>query len=159
MSDKNHVFISGNLTRDAELKYTSSGMAILKASIACNDSHKKDDGTWENIPSFFDITAFNKLAEKKNMSMVKGARVEIYGRLKQNRWEQDGQSRSKVEIIANEIDIVLRVKNGEAQEPRGTMNESDFPEEPAAPETPPKGNGLNKPTPEALAETLDDLPF
>lgn len=125
MSDKNYVFIGGNLTRDAELKYTASGMAVLKCSVACNRSHKKPDDTWENIASFFDVTWFGKMAEKKVSSLVKGVRVDITGSLNQERWEQDGQARSKVAVIAENIEIIHRVKDGSMAPPEQQESGSD----------------------------------
>jgi single-strand DNA-binding protein len=101
--DKNYVDVQGNLTRDGELKYLNSGMAICNLSIAVNESKKKPDGTWENIPSYFDVTCFGKLAERVAPAALKGKRFDISGHLKQERWEKDGRTQSKVVIIADDI--------------------------------------------------------
>ena len=101
--DKNYVDVQGNLTKDGELRYSTGGMAICHLSVAVNDSKKKLDGTWENIPSFFDVTCFAKLAERVAPAALKGKRFDISGHLKQERWEKEGKTQSKVVIIADDI--------------------------------------------------------
>lgn len=105
MTDINSVVLIGRLTRDAELKYTASGMAICKFSIAVNRSKKTDD-RWEDEASFFDCTSFGRSAEAVSKYMTKGTRIGVQGELRQDRWEKDGQNRSKVEIIANSIQLL-----------------------------------------------------
>jgi single-strand DNA-binding protein len=95
----NHVVLIGNLTRNAELKYTNSGMAISTFAIAVNQRRKKDD-QWVDEAHFFDIEYFGKAAEAVNQYLVKGKQVGIEGSLRQDRWEKDGQPRSKVKITA-----------------------------------------------------------
>ena len=102
MADINHVVLVGRLTRNAELKYTNSGAAVSKFSIAINQRRKKDD-QWVDESHFFDITLWGKTAESLNQYLVKGKQVGIEGQLRQNRWEQDGQPRSKVEIFATNV--------------------------------------------------------
>lgn len=105
MKDINLVALAGRLTRDPELKYANSGVAILNFSIACNDRTKNGD-VWEDEGHFFDCVIIGKLAEAISPRMVKGAKVFLNGRLKQNRWEsKDGQKRSKVEVFVYDIDI------------------------------------------------------
>ena len=102
--DKNYVDVQGNLTKDCELRYSSNGMAICSLSVAVNESKKKPDGTWENIPSYFDVTCFGKLAERVAPAALKGKRFDISGHLKQERWQStDGKNMSKVVIIADDI--------------------------------------------------------
>lgn len=105
MADINHVVLVGRLTRDAELKYTNSGFAIGKMSLAVNRRVKKDD-TWQDEPSFFDCVLFGKQAEALSQYLVKGKQVAIQGELRQDRWEQDGQRRSRVEISINGIQLL-----------------------------------------------------
>ena len=95
----------GRLTRDAELKYTSGGMAISNFSLAVKRSKKTGD-RWEEEASFFDCTAFGRQAEAVSQYMTKGKQVGVQGELRQDRWEKDGQSRSKVVIIANTIQLL-----------------------------------------------------
>jgi single-strand DNA-binding protein len=98
----NHVVLVGNLTRNAELKYTNSGMAISTFSLAVNQRRKKDE-QWVDEAHFFDIEYFGKAAEAVNQYLVKGKQVGVEGSLRQDRWEKDGQARSKVKITANNI--------------------------------------------------------
>ena len=105
MADINHVVLVGRLTRNAELKYTNSGAAVSKFSIAINQRRKKDD-QWVDEVNFFDIVLWGKSAESINQYLVKGKQVGIEGQLRQDRWEQDGQSRSKVEIVAGNVQLL-----------------------------------------------------
>ena len=102
MADVNHVVLVGRLTRNAELKYTNNGSAVSKFGLAINQRRKKDD-QWVDEAHFFDIVLWGKTAESLNQYLVKGKQVGIEGQLRQNRWEQDGQARSKVEIFATNI--------------------------------------------------------
>lgn len=105
MAFDNTVTVVGNITRDPELRFTPSGAAVANFGLAWN--RKGRDG--EEVVSFFDITAWNQLAENASESLSKGMRVVVYGRLDQRSWEnQDGDRRSKVEIVADEIAPSLR---------------------------------------------------
>ncbi|MGI9624103.1 MAG: single-stranded DNA-binding protein [Acidimicrobiales bacterium] len=105
MAFDNTVTVVGNITRDPELRFTPSGAAVANFGVAWN--RKGRDG--EEVVSFFDVTAWSQLAENASESLTKGMRVVIYGRLDQRSWEtQDGDRRSKVEIIADEIAPSLR---------------------------------------------------
>ncbi|MCL2184890.1 MAG: single-stranded DNA-binding protein [Treponema sp.] len=105
MADLNHVVLIGRLTRDAELKYTAGGQAVSKFSIAVN-RRKKNGDQWEDEANFFDIVLWGKQGESLQAYLVKGKMVGIDGELRQDRWQQDGQNRSKVEIIANYIQLL-----------------------------------------------------
>jgi single-strand DNA-binding protein len=102
MADINHVVLVGRLTRNAELKYTNSGSAVCKFAVAVNQRRKKDD-QWVDEANFFDVVYWGKAAEAVNQYLVKGKQVGIEGQLRQDRWEQEGQSRSKVEIVASNV--------------------------------------------------------
>lgn len=103
-----NVTIVGNITRDPELKYTPSGQAVVKFGVAVNRRTKKD-GEWVDAdPSFFDVVAWQGLAENIAESLAKGNRVVVTGRLEQRSWEQDGNKRSAVEIVADEVAPSLR---------------------------------------------------
>ena len=110
MRDYNHVGLIGRLTRDPEIKYTQSGMAICSFSLAVNASVKRGD-SWEDEASFFDCVVFGKQAETVSKYMVKGKQILVDGSLKQERWEKDGQKRSKVSVIANNIQLLERKGN------------------------------------------------
>lgn len=105
MADVNHVILIGRCTRDAELKYTSGGMAVCKFAIAVN-RRKKNGDQWVDEASFFDVVTWGKMGEALSQYLVKGKQVAVEGELHQNRWEQDGQSRSKVEINADNIQLL-----------------------------------------------------
>ena len=96
------VFAIGRLTRDSELKYTGGGLAIAKFSIACNSRAKKGD-EWIDEASFLDVSVFGKSAESLNQYLLKGKQIAVQGRLKQERWESDGQNRSKIVINADNV--------------------------------------------------------
>ncbi len=115
MADINHVVLVGRLTRNAELKYTGGGAAVSKFSIAINQRRKKDD-QWTEEAHFFDIVLWGKSAESLNQYLVKGKQIGVEGQLRQNRWEQDGQPRSKVEIFATNV-MLLGGGRGGAQTP------------------------------------------
>ena len=102
--------IVGNLTRDPEIRYTRDGQATTSLSVAVN--RRWQDRTtkeWEESTSFFDVVCWRDLAENVALGLTKGARVVVTGRLEQRSWESDeGEKRSKVEIVADEIGASLR---------------------------------------------------
>lgn len=103
----NRVEISGNLTRDAEMRSSRSGTAVLKFSVAVNDRKKNQQtGEWEDVTSFVDCTMFGRRAEALETRLLRGVRVFVAGRLKQDTWEaEDGSRRSKLEVIVEDIDL------------------------------------------------------
>ena len=105
MKDINSVVVVGRLTRDAEIRYTPNGTAVLDLPVAVNRSVKRGD-TWEDEASFFDVTLFGKLAEGVAQYCTKGQQVGIQGSLRQDRWEKDGVPRSKVKIIADTVRLL-----------------------------------------------------
>ena len=110
MANGNNVTIIGNATRDPELRFTPSGMAVATFGVAVNRRwQNRSTNEWEEAVSFFDVTAWQQLAENVSESVQKGTRVVVSGRLDQRSWEtQDGEKRSKVEIVADEIAPSLR---------------------------------------------------
>jgi len=105
MADINHVVLVGRLTRDAELKYTSNGQAVCKFSVAVN-RRKKNGDQWEDEANYFDVVLWGRQGEALNQYLQKGKSVGVDGELRQDRWQQDGQNRSKVEIVANNIQLL-----------------------------------------------------
>jgi single-strand DNA-binding protein len=105
MTDINRVFLVGRLTRDAELKFTTGGTPVTKFSLALN-RNKKNGDQWEEEVNYFDIVLWGKSAENLTKYLVKGKQVAIDGELRQNRWEQEGQNRSKVEIHASNVQLL-----------------------------------------------------
>jgi single-strand DNA-binding protein len=110
MANGNNVTVIGNCTRDPELRFTPSGMAVATFGVAVNRRwQNRSTNEWEEAVSFFDVTAWQQLAENVSESVQKGTRVVVAGRLDQRSWEtQDGEKRSKVEIVADEIAPSLR---------------------------------------------------
>lgn len=107
----NRVIISGNLTRDGELRRTQSGMAILALGVAVNDRRKNNQtGEWEDVPNFVDVIMFGRRAESLADYLVKGTKVCIEGKLRYSSWERDGQKRSKLEVIADEVEFINQRK-------------------------------------------------
>ncbi|PKQ15754.1 MAG: single-stranded DNA-binding protein [Actinobacteria bacterium HGW-Actinobacteria-7] len=104
----NRVVITGNLTRDPELTSTGSGMAILKMGIAVNDRRKnQQSGEWEDVPNFFDVVVFGQRGESISRFLSKGSKVAIEGKLRWRSWETpEGDKRSKIEIIADDIEFM-----------------------------------------------------
>lgn len=113
----NRVNISGNLTRDPELRSTPSGMAVLQLGVAVNDRRKNQrSGEWEDYPNFVDCTMFGARAEKLAQYLGKGTKVAIDGRLRYESWEKDGQRRSKLSVIVDEIEFMSRVESAPQRE-------------------------------------------
>ena len=105
----NRCCISGNLTRDPELRQTQGGMAILSLGVAVNDRRKNQQtGEWEDVPNFVDCVVFGTRAEKLAQFLAKGSKVAIEGKLRWSQWEKDGTRRSKLEVIVDEIEFMSR---------------------------------------------------
>ena len=103
----NRVAVVGNLTRDAQIRRTQSGMAVLSIGIAVNDRRKNPQtGEWGDYANFFDCTMFGSRAESLAQYLVKGQKVAIDGKLRWSQWQKDGQNRSKVEIVVDDIDLL-----------------------------------------------------
>jgi len=113
----NRVCISGNLTRDPELRQSAGGLSILKMGIAVNDRRKNpQSGEWEDVPNFFDVTMFGTRAESVSRFLSKGSKLAIEGKLHWSQWETpDGDKRSKVEIIADDIEFMSARGEGGGQ--------------------------------------------
>ena len=105
MSDVNHVVLIGRLTRDAELRATTSGKSVAKFSIAVNEKRKVGD-EWKDSPGFFEVVLWGQLAESLKPYLLKGKQLAVTGKLTQERWDQDGQSRSKVTVTASTIQLL-----------------------------------------------------
>lgn len=112
----NRVMISGNLTRDAEIRSTQSGMAILGFGVAVNDRRKNQQtGEWEDYPNFIDCTMFGTRAQSLSQYLQKGTKVSIEGKLRWSQWERDGQKRSKIEVIVDELEFMSSRNSGAQQ--------------------------------------------
>lgn len=110
MGIDNTVVITGNATREPELRYTPSGQAVTSFGMAVNRRwQNRQTQEWEQATSFFDVTAWGPLAENVSESVPKGSRVTVTGRLDQRSWETpEGEKRSKIEIVADDVAMSLR---------------------------------------------------
>ncbi len=110
MANANSVTLVGNITRDPELRFTGSGQATATFGLAVNRRwQNRQSGDWEEATSFFNVVTWRELAENVSESLSKGARVIVTGRLEQRSWEtQDGEKRTVVEVVADEIGPSLR---------------------------------------------------
>ncbi len=102
--------IVGNLTRDPEIRYTREGQATTSLGVAANRRwQNRETNEWEEATSFFDVVTWRDLAENVALSLTKGMRVVVTGRLEQRSWEtEDGDRRFKVEIVADEVGASMR---------------------------------------------------
>ena len=104
----NRVIISGNLTREPELRRTAGGMAILGFGVAVNDRRKNQQtGEWEDYANYVDCTMFGNRAESLSNYLTKGMKVAIEGKLRYSQWERDGHTRSKLEVIVDELEFMV----------------------------------------------------
>lgn len=111
----NRVIISGNLTRDPELRSTASGLPVLAFGVAVNERRKNQQtGEWEDSPNFVDCTMFGTRAEALSRYLSKGTKVAIEGKLRWSQWEKDGQKRSKLEVIIDELEFMSSRSDGGA---------------------------------------------
>lgn len=107
----NFAVISGNLTRDAQVRRTASGMAIVSFTVAVNERRKNNQtGEWDNYTNYIDVTWFGNYAEKCAASLVKGTPVAVGAKLRWSQWEREGQKHSKTELIVDRDAVMLPPK-------------------------------------------------
>ena len=99
----NQVTLMGNLTRDPDLRQTPNGQSVCSFSLALNRSYKDQSGEWQDATDYVDVVAWGSLGERVGQYMAKGRTCLVQGRLQSRNWEQDGQKRSKVEVLANDV--------------------------------------------------------
>lgn len=118
----NTVFLVGNVVRDPELRFTPSGQATASFGLAVNRRwQNKQTNEWEEATSFFDVVCWREMAEHVSESLTRGSRVMVSGRLDQRTWEtQDGDKRSKVEVVADEVGPSLRWATAEVKKTERT---------------------------------------
>ncbi len=115
----NSVNIMGNLTRDPELKYTNSGKSVCNLSIANNRTYTSGGEKVTEV-SYFDIEVWGAVAENCAKYLSKGRGIIVEGRLKQERWEKDGKTQSRVRISANSIHFMPNRREDGAGQPPAT---------------------------------------
>ena len=106
MASFNRVILVGNVTRDVELKYTQSGLAVTDLGLAVNDRRKNQAGDWVEETTFLDVTLWGRQAEVAGEYLSKGSPVLIEGRLKLDTWEQEGQKRSKLRVVGERMQML-----------------------------------------------------
>ncbi len=150
MSDLAIAVVVGRLTRDAELKYTNSGQAVCHFSVATSARRKKGD-QWVEESSFWDVDFWGKGGESINQYLTKGKLVAVEGAMRQDRWEQDGQTRSKTLITANTVQLL-----GSSGGQGGSFDRSQG--RPQAGEAPQGRQGPGA-APAPRDDFADDIPF
>jgi single-strand DNA-binding protein len=155
----NQVFLMGNLTRDPELRQTPGGQNVCSFSLALNRSYKDASGEWQEATDYIDVVAWGPLGERVSQYLSKGRRCLVQGRLQSRSWEQEGQKRNKVEVLAGDVTF-LDSRGGEGGEGGGYNNGGG---NAAAPASKP---AANKKKDDVVIEdvgdepiNLDDIPF
>jgi single-strand DNA-binding protein len=151
----NRVVLTGNLTRDPEMRtIPSSGLAVCKLGIAVNTRRKNSEGQWEEKPNFFRVTVFGRQAETCGNYLKKGRAVAIDGRLEWSSWENEGQKRESIDIIADSVQFLG------GREDAGSGNGNGYSSGIQAPESDvPIDTGDFQTTPAAASTADDDIPF
>lgn len=166
----NRVIISGNLTRDPELRSTQSGMDVMSFGVAVNDRRRNPQtNEWEDYPNFVDCTIFGNRARSLHQYLSKGTKVAIEGKLRWSQWERDGQKRSKLEVIVDELEFMSSRNGGGAQSCGGDFggNQGYAPAAPAYSAPAPMPAPAPAPAPMPAAPVIDasssvyddDIPF
>ncbi len=106
MASFNRVILVGNLTRDPELRYIQSGMAVSEIGLAVNDRRKTATGEWVDETTFVDVTLWGRTAETASEYLTKGSPLLVEGRLKLDTWEKDGQKRSKLRVVCERMQML-----------------------------------------------------
>ena len=150
----NRVVLTGNLTRDPELRSTSGGMAVCKLGIAVNTRRKSSDGQWEEKPNYFRVTVFGRQAESCHNYLKKGRAVAIDGRLEWSSWENEGQKRESIDIIADTVQFL----GGRDEAGNGNGNGASSGIQPVESDVP-IDTGDFESAPVAAATSDDDIPF
>ena len=165
MASFNRVVLLGNITRDIEVKYLQSGMAVTELGLAVNDRRKNQQGEWVEETTFVDITLWGRTAEVAGEYLGKGSQVLIEGRLKLDTWETDGQKRSKLRVVGERMQMLGGKGGGGGGSGGGSRGApsqqyddgGDF-GEPSGP--PARSQGRSSATPSAPPPpTPDDIPF
>jgi single-strand DNA-binding protein len=155
MASYNRVVLAGNLTRNPELRYTSSNTPVCEVGLAVNERTKGDDGQWVDAPIFVDLTMWQKTAELANQYLTKGSPVLIEGRLKMDRWQdkQTGQNRTKLCVTVDKLVFIGGGQDKQQATPTQQPASQPQAQQPAA--QPQQFN-------QAVQETLpvdDEIPF
>jgi single-strand DNA-binding protein len=152
----NRVIITGNLTRDPEIRTLPSGTSVCELRVACNGRRRNADGTWEDDPNYFNVSVWGQQGENCKRYLSKGRGVAIDGRLRWREWETDGQKRQAVDIIAETVQFL----GGRDDASAGGGNGNGFSSSVRAAETDiPIDTGDFVSTPTGGGAADDDIPF
>ena len=156
----NQVTLMGNLTRDPELRTTPNGATVCSFSLALNRSYKNSEGNWTEATDYIDIVAWGPLGERMAQYLTKGRPALVSGRLQSRSWEQDGQKRNKVEVVANDVTFLGSPGGGTGGSAGGAAVNTD---EPVSAPAPRKSSKKDE---DVVIEdigdepiNLDDIPF
>jgi len=158
----NQVILMGNLTRDPELRQIPSGQNVVNFSIALNRSYKDSNGEWQEATDYIDCVAWAGLAERIAQYLSKGRRCMVVGRLQSRSWEQDGQKRSKVEVLANDVTFLDSRGSSETSSTGGGAYDQTPPADDAQTSKPSKKTEDKDVVIEDIGDepiNLDDIPF
>lgn len=170
----NQVILMGNLTRDPELRQTPTGQNVTSFSLALNRSYKDASGEWQEATDYVDIVCWGPLAERVAQYLSKGRRCLVQGRMQSRSWEQDGQKRTKVEVLANDVTFLDSrggSEDGGNANQHGDAGSSEAPAENDKPKTTSAAKsakpGAGKPAKDDVVIedigdqpiNLDDIPF
>jgi single-strand DNA-binding protein len=154
----------GNLTRDPELRQTPTGQNVTSFSLALNRSYKDSSGEWQEATDYIDIVCWGPLAERVAQYLSKGRRCLVQGRLQSRSWEQDGQKRNKVEVLANDVTF-LDSRGGDSEAGSANSGQSDNESAPKNSDEKPKPSKKAKKDDVVIEDigdepiNLDDIPF
>lgn len=128
MASYNRVVLLGNMTRDIDLKYTQSGLAVTDIGLAVNDRRKNQAGEWVEEATFVDVTLWGRTAEVASEYLGKGSQVLIEGRLKLDTWETDGQKKSKLRVVCERMQMLgsRPGSGGGGKPPQATRDEAEY---------------------------------
>ena len=155
----NQVILMGNLTRDPELRQTPNGQSVCSFSLALNRSYKGADGNWTEATDYIDVVAWGPLGERVSQYLTKGRPCLVNGRMQSRSWEQDGQKRSKVEVVAQDVTFLGGAGGGEGGGASRGGGEYDQSAKPAQSTGPKKKDDI---VIEDIGDepiNLDDIPF
>jgi single-strand DNA-binding protein len=153
----NQVILMGNLTRDPELRQTPSGQNVVSFSLALNRAYKDQSGDWKEATDFIDVVAWGPLAERVSQYVTKGRRVLVQGRMQSRSWEQDGQKRSKVEVLASDVTFLDGRGEGDGEGNTGSGASAGATSSASSSPSKKKDNVIEDIGDEPI--NLDDIPF
>lgn len=155
----NQVILMGNLTRDPELRQTPNGQNVCSFSLALNRSYKGSDGNWTEATDYIDIVAWGPLGERVSQYLTKGRPCLVNGRIQSRSWEQDGQKRSKVEVVAQDVTFLGGGGGGEGGGgSRAAAGGDEFDQTPKSPKAAKKDDVVIEDIGDEPIN-LDDIPF